>query len=256
MKAIDYTQLSTDELIQQFAETAKRAGGIWNDSLPLTLTPARERAAQDIQPIGTELRARKPIAKLRQLFEDESPDVRFWAAGQFLDIDDEWALATLSGLNEKLTTREVLALRQRVLEGPPPEPSVKEMSIGQMVDRFKDACTRCYATTRFLTDEEGGGTTMIAYNHVSGEPYAIAQELNARSKLDALVPLLDDPIITVRQKAATYCLPVATDRALAVLEAIDATRIWPETSFAGATLKKWRDGTYCAFVADQRSVNI
>jgi hypothetical protein len=255
MNAADYTRMGTDELIQQFAEIAKRAGSIWNDSLPLMRTPERRQAGEDIQPIGAELRARKPIAKLRQLFEDGSPDVRFWAAGQFLKSDPEWALATLDGLNENLTTREVLALRQRVLEGPPPEPSVQKMTIDQLVARFKDACTRCYATTRFLTEEEGGGTTMIAYNHVSAEPYAIAKEMNARGKLDALVPLLDDPIITVRQKAATYCLPVATGRALAVLEAIDATRIWPETSFAGATLKKWRDGTYRAFVADDQ-VNI
>lgn len=250
MSAVDYTRVGNDELIQQFAETAKRAGSLWNDSVPLILTPERKQAAQDIQPIGVEFRARKPIAQLRQLFEDKSPDVRFWAAGQFFDIDFEWALATLSGLNENLTTREVLALRQRVLEGPPLEPSVKEMTIDQMVDRFKDACTRCYATTRFLTEEEGGGTTMIAYNHVSGEPHAIAKELDARGKLDALVPLLDDPLITVRQKAATYCLPVATDRALAALEAIDSTRTWPESSFASATLSQWRDGRYRVFAAD------
>jgi hypothetical protein len=257
MSAVDYTRVGTDELIQRFAETAKRAGSLWNDSLALTLTPEREQAAKDMQPIGAELRARKPTAKLRQLFEDKSPDVRCWAAGQFFDIDFEWALATLSGLNENITTREVLVLRQRVLEGPPPEPSVREMTIDQMVDCFKDACARCYATTRFLTEEEGGGNTMIAYNHISGELYSIAEELNTRGKLDALVPLLDDPLITVRQKAATYCLPVATDRALTALEAIDATRTWPENIFAGATLSKWQSGTYRPFVSgDQGLVNL
>jgi hypothetical protein len=45
----------------------------------------------------------------------------------------------------------------------------------------------------------------------------VSNEQIAHGRLDALVPPLDDPLITVRQKTATYCLPVATDRAPAVV---------------------------------------
>jgi len=247
MTAPNYAQMSTDELIRQFAETAKRAGSIWNDSLPLIRTPERKQAADDIQPIGAELRSRKPIEKLRQLFQDESPDVRWWAGGQFLGIDPIWASAAMSGLSANLTTKEVLAWRDRTLAGPPPGPPIKEMTIAQLVDRFQDACTRLYATTRFLSDEEGGGLTMIAYNHISGEPHQIAKELSARDRLDALVPLLDDPLITVRQKAATYCLPAAPEKALAALAAVRATKKWPEFWFVDATIDSWKKGTYQPF---------
>jgi uncharacterized protein DUF2019 len=118
------------------------------------------------------------------------------------------------------------------------------MTIEQLIDSFRDACTRLYGTTRFLSDEEGGGMDMAAHNHVAAEPYAIAKELAKRGKLDALISLLDDPLITTREKAATYCLPVAIARSLAVLEAIDATKTWPEDSCASWTLREFRNGTY------------
>ncbi len=91
---------------------------------------------------------------------------------------------------------------------------------------------------------------MAAYNHVAGDPYAVAKELAKRGKLEALVPLLDDPLITTRGRAAMYCLPIATDRATAVLEAIGATMTWPEDSDAWWALGKFGNGTYRGVVGD------
>jgi hypothetical protein len=58
------------------------------------------------------------------------------------------------------------------------------------------------------------------------------------------VPLLNDPLITTRERAARYCLPVAPDQALAILEAISTTKIWPEDSGAAWALREFRNGTY------------
>ena len=243
MSHITYAKMSTDELIQRFADTAKRTGSGWTSVFPRPES-RRKALVKEMRAMGAELSARKPIAKLRRLFEDEDHDVRGWSGAQFHGIDPEWAAATISGLAYKLTVSEVLALRQRVLEGPPPGPPLKDMRIDQLIGAFKDACTRLYATTRFLSDEEGGGMDMVAYNHVVGDSYAIAKELARRGKLDALASLLDDPLITTRERAATYCLPVATDRSLAVLEAIKATKTWPEMSRAWDTLNEFRSGTY------------
>ncbi len=195
--------------------------------------------------MGAELRARKPIAKLRRLFEDEDRDVRGWSGAQFHSVDPEWADATISSLGYHLTVREVLALRQRILKGAPPGPPLKDMTIEQLVDSFKDACTRLYGTTRFLSDEEGGGMDMAAHNHVAAEPYAIAKELAEAWK--ARAPSFRSLMIRSLRRGRgrpTYCLPVATDRSLAVLEAIGATKTWPEDSCAWWTLGEFRNGTY------------
>jgi hypothetical protein len=238
-----YANMSTDDLIRRFANTARRTGSGWTGVFARP-EPVHKALVQEMQAMGAELRARKPIGKLRRLFEDEDHDVRGWAGGQFHAIDPEWADAAISSLAYKLTVREVLALRQGVLAGPPPRPPLQDMTIEQLIGAFKDACTRLYATTRFLSDEEGGGMDMAAYNHVVRDSYAIAQELARRGKLDALVSLLDDPLITIRERAATYCLSVVPDRSLAVLEAINATQTWPETSCAWWTVREFRNGTY------------
>jgi hypothetical protein len=238
-----YANMGTDELIQRFADTAKRTGSGWS-SVMARPESVRKALVKEMQAMGAELRARKPIAKLRRLLENEDRDVRGWAGAQFDSIDPEWADATISSLAYHLTVREVLAFRQRVLKGAPPGPPLKDMTIEQLVDSFKDACTRLYGTTRFLSDEEGGGMDMAAYNHVAGDVHTIVKELAGRRKLDALLSCLDDPLITTRGRAAYYCLPIATDRAVAVLEAISATNTWPEDSAAHWTLWGFRNGTY------------
>ena len=197
-----------------------------------------------MQALGAELRNRKATADLRKLFEHPDPDVRGWAGTQFLSVDYDWASATMTGLARGLSTREVLAWRDGILREPPRRPTLNEMSVAQLVERFIDACERCYGSTRFLTDEQGGGKDMRAYNTVSGEPYAVAKELNARGKLDSLVPLLEHPLVTVREKAGIFCLNIATDKAIATLEAIGGADARQEAVEGSIMLNLWRMGKY------------
>lgn len=243
MSAQDYARMTTDDLLRSFVETAKRTGSLFGpDKEKLRQTPTRLALVGTMQALGAELRTRAPIDKLRELFDDEDPDVRGWAGPQFLGIDPDWASATITGLFSHLSTREVLAWRERILRGAPKRPRLKEMNVAQLLERFVDACERCYGSTRFLTDEQGGGTNRKAYNKVAGEPYAVAKELNARGQLDALLPLLNHSFVTVRQKAAGYCLPIATEKAIAVLQAIDTKDISHESFEAWWTLDQWGRG--------------
>ena len=256
MSGADYTRLSMDELLKKFAETAKIAGNVFSFNAAKITDPNRGYYVAQMQAMGAEIRNRNLRPPIHRLFEDADPDVRGWAAQQFCTFDPDWASATITGLAENLSTRAVLAWRDRVLQEPPKHPTVGEMTVSQLVDRFVDAAERCYAAMRFLDDEQGGGLTMKAYNKISGEPYAVARELNARNRLAALVPLLHHPIITVRQKAASYCLSVAADQAIGVLEEIAKGEQFPEDSAAFWTLNYWRNGEYCAFPADLKDVRV
>ncbi|MGA3309831.1 MAG: DUF2019 domain-containing protein [Xanthobacteraceae bacterium] len=256
MSTVNFARMTTDELLRSFAETAKRAGTIFSEDKSKLLNPQRRTLVPEMQALGAELGRRRPIEKLRQLFEDDDPDVRGWAGPQFLSVDPDWATATFTGLCYNLSTREVLAWRDRILRRAPKRPRLDEMTVPQLVDRFVDACERCYGSTRFLTDEQGGGPSMKAHNKVAGDIYAAAKELNRRGELRALVPLFKHPLITVRQRAARYCLPVATERAIATLEKVAATKELPESSSASWTLDLWRKGQYCAFPDDLKDVRV
>lgn len=245
MSAQDYARMTTDALLQSFVETAKLAGTVFGpDKAKLQQTLARQALVATMQALGAELRTRTPIDELRDLFDNKDPDVRGWAGGQFLGIDPDWASATITGLFHHLSTREVLTWRERILRGAPKRPTLKQMSIAQLLERFVDACERCYGSTRFLTDEQGGGTDRKAYNKVAGEPFAVAKELKVRGQLGTLLPLLNHSFVTVRQKAAGYCLPIATGKAIAVLQAIDTKDISQESFEAWWTLDQWQRGEH------------
>lgn len=263
----DYARLSTDELIQRFIDGAEVTGNVFGlnfktdpDKLVQSIFALRARMSDtrvvEMQALGAELRKRSPVAELRKLFAHQNRDVRGWASTQFISVDPDWATATLTGLQYDLSTREVMQWRDRILRGAPKRPRLGEMAIPQLVNRFVDACERCYGSTRFLTDEQGGGSNMEAHNRVSGDIYNVAKELNRRGELHALVPLLGHPLITVRQRAARYCLPVATARAIATLEQVVATKTSPESWSASRTLDFWRKGEYCAFPNDLRQVRV
>lgn len=248
MSTANYSQMTTDELLRKFVATAKCAGTVFGPSVELVRnTPQRQMLVREMQALGDELRNRKPIEKLRELFVDEDPDIRGWAGPQFISVDPEWADATVKGLIYKLTTQAVLNWRRRLLRQQPRRPRLQEMTVAQLVECFVDACERCYSATRFLDDDEGGGMNMEAYNKAFDDVYAAAKELYKRDELRALLPLLDHPLITVRQKAASYGLAVAPNRSAPVLEAIEATKTWPEFIFASTTLDRWRKGTYRTF---------
>jgi hypothetical protein len=63
-------------------------------------------------------------------------------------------------------------------------------------------------------------------------------------------------LITVRERAAAYCLPVETGPATATLEEIYSERTFPEYLAAARTLDYWRSGEYCAFPDDPKRVRI
>jgi Domain of unknown function (DUF2019) len=226
MSAADYSRASADDLIQNFIDIANHIGA---PTIPgrLKVPPASavfKQGKDALHAIATELRARNSIPQIRaRLFENESLDVRSWASGQFLSSDPTWAFATFCAVLRNMSTQEVVVWRDRILQGPPSWPPLREMTVAQLVQRFVDACERCFGTTRFLLEDEGGGDTRQAYNNAAGEIHAIAKEIYAQGELHALVPLLDHPFVTVRQRAAMYCLKIAADKAVPTLEAIDAT---------------------------------
>ena len=251
MSTVDCAKLSTDELIQKFIDTAKMTGSVFglksrlaSESLLQAALALRaghsEARVHEMQALGAELRNRKATVDLRKLFEHPDPDVRGWAGSQFLSVDYDWASATMTGLGRGLSTRQVLAWRDRILRGAPKRPTFNEMSEAQLVERFIDACERCHGSTRFLTDEQGGGKDMSAYNKVSGEPYAVAKELDSRGELDSLVPLLEHPHVTVREKAGIFCLDIATDKAVATLGAIGGADARQEAAEGSILLSLWR----------------
>jgi hypothetical protein len=253
MNTADYAKMSTGDLIQCFIDEANRVGTVVRmelHKLPLG-SPEYDVAIANFRAMSAEFRRRKPIAAIRaRLFSNPSDDVRGWAGMQLGPVDPVWSMAAFIGVLKRMTTGEVLAWRDRVLRDPPKRPTLKEMTIPQLLERFIDGCERLYGSTRFLMDEDGNNVSAKAYNRVSGEPGDVAEELHSRGELRALVPLLDHSLITVRQQAARYCLPVATEQAVATLEKVAATKEHPEFSRAYDTLGYWRRGEYCPFPED------
>jgi hypothetical protein len=233
--------MTTRELVREFRETAKRTGTVFTGpSTPekLKRTPERKALVARMQAVGAELRPRRPMTEIRAMFEDEDEDVRGWAAPQFLDLDEEWASATLRGLSYGLTAREVLALRAQALAHPPKGPPLDEWPIIALVERFEDAAKREFAA-RFVRRESP--TDMSLHNRIVGEVIDVRNELIRRNALASLVPLLDSSNITVRAEAARATLPVAPDRASAALEAVVARKDQYVAPSAAETLRRWRE---------------
>ncbi len=238
MSAEACAQMSTDELIVEFVRLAQALRSVWTFWAKIPENTAERQAMdQELRAIGAELCARKPIEKLRPLFDHESVDVRFYAAMRFLPVDPDWAIAAISAHTADLSTKDVIALRARAKKRPPARPTVKDMSTDQLVARFEDAGIRSYAT-RFLGGEFEPFDVEL-YNRITRETREIVDELKARDELVRLLPLLDHPNISVRRTAATYAISVAPDRTLPVLEAVNASRDSIEAPRASATLDRW-----------------
>src|SRR5581483_7307695 len=237
MSTSDFSLLSIDELLQRFASTAEIVGNALSfDNEKIKKMLERKDLIQEMQALGAERRRRGSIDRLRELLQSANPHVRGWAGQQFISVDPEWSTAAIIGLFENLNTQEVLAWRERILRGAPPRPSLQEMTVAQLVERFVDACERCYGANRFLMDEQGGGLNRDMYNKASGEIYGIAKELDRRGKLSALVPLLNHPSAAVRSKAGMYCLDIAPQEAVATLEALGDAQRSDESVDAGMAL--------------------
>ena len=245
MNAKSYALLSDDELIEEFVRLAKSLSSLWTYWFNRPeKTPERDQMMQELRAVSAELCARKPIEKLRRLFDHENVDVRFRAAVAFMDVDPDWALATISGHKEDLSAKDVIALCARAKKRPPARPAVEDMSTEQLVARFEDAGIRRYAT-RFLGGEFEPFDVKLS-NRILGEMRGIVDELKSRDALAELLPLLDHSNIGVRNDAASFCVPVARGRAVAALEGIEASRDTIERSRAGTELfflrKQEKDG--------------
>jgi HEAT repeat protein len=240
MSVKTYTEMSVDELIDEFIRLAKSLSSLWTFWFKTPKkTPEREEMKQELRAIGAELCARKPIEKLRALFDHESVDVRFHAVWAFMAVDPDWALATISAHREDLATKDVIALRARAKKRPPARPTVKEMSTDQLAARFEDAATREYAT-QFLGGQFEPYDVKLR-NRIVDEIRGIADELKSRDALPSLLPLLDHANVTVRNSAAIYCLDVAPERALPALEAIAAGQDKIEAVSASWAIDRWRE---------------
>jgi hypothetical protein len=232
--------MSADELIAEFVRLAQALRSVWTfwAKIPES-TPERQAMDQELRAIAAELCARKPIEKIRPLFDHESVDVRFYAAMRFLPVDPDWAIAAISAHTADLSTKDVIGLCARAKKRPPARPTVKEMSTDQLVARFEDAGIRRYAT-QFLGGEFEPFDVELN-NRIAKETGEIVDELRARDALGRLLLLLDHSNISVRRTAATYAIAVAPDRTLPVLESISASRDSIEAPRASATLDRWND---------------
>jgi HEAT repeat protein len=253
VSANDYETMSVERLIEQFSAAARRfrAGRRMFDTMnalraqkpPSTEPrdfPGRAEALAEVRELGQALGKRISLAQARGLMEEEDPDVRLCAAGQFCSMDMEWASATMNGLSAGLSTRDVLAARARARRPPPPRPTLKQMSDDALIARFEDAAERLGAT-RFLDciDEPAD---QKAKNRVIDEGALILREVKSRDLLERLLPLLDSANDTVRFRAAQGCLRIATPQAVAVLEAIADEKNFDSSVSASDTLDYWRNG--------------
>ena len=234
-----YTEMSVDELIDEFIRVSKGLSSLWTFWFKSPKkSPEREELKQELDAVSAELRARKPIEKLRALFDHENVDVRFHAAWAFMAVDPDWALATISAHRTDLATKDVIALRARAKKRPPARPTLKEMSTDQLVARFEDAGIRENAT-QFLGGQFEPYDVKLR-NRIVDEIRGVANELKSRGALASILPLLDHANVTVRNTAAIYGLNIAPDRALPVLETISAGRDKTEAVSAWCALERWR----------------
>jgi hypothetical protein len=247
VSADDYAAMSTKRLLQLFVETAKSTPTIyaeWRTALASGVsekvkpTPDRDARVVTIKALGAALAARQPIPGVRRLFEDDDPNVRAWAAGQFIGIDPHWGYATWEGLITGHSAREVLDLMRRAIQAPPSQPILKDMSDDALVARFEDAATREYAT-RFL-DCDADQDDIDTRNRILGEVWDVVRELKARGLLGRLLPLLESANVTMRREAAMACLRVAEEKAVAALEDIGVNGGPKDKYAAREALANWR----------------
>lgn len=234
----DLGAMSSDALAEEFVRLAKQTRSIFTlDGVPAQ-TPERAAHFEEIKAVGAELRARRPVETLRGLCDSDDDDVRFFAGLQFLLVDEEWALAALSAGQAHMPTRELVALFARARSGPPKRPNLQEMSIEQLTARFADAGMRRFAT-HFMGDGQEAWDVELS-NRIMAEMGALAQQLELRGALTALLPLLHHANICVRNDAAACCLPIAPEQAVPVLEVIRVSKDAIESSNASSTLDGWR----------------
>lgn len=241
-------EMSTDELINEFVAGATKLGSLVNlirgERAPAR-TPQRQALVARQHIVSAEICRRVPIAKIRPLYDHQNLSVREWAGIRFATIDPEWSEAASSAVWNDMSTAEVLTLRRRAQTLPPERPTLQEMTIDQLVERFEDACMRRYGAS-FLhdPDDENGGPDIETKNRLVTEIAKVVAEIKARDALPRLIPFMESAVGSVRYNAAAYCLPIATERALAVLKQFDEDKADEHHMDAWTVLGKWERGTY------------
>ena len=233
----------TPQLVERFIADATRIGlpRDRDDPRPLKVgAPEFDATVKDLHAVARELCARRPIAEARALYENDDPGVRTFAAPLLAAVDPELAAAAIRGLAFETPAHEVVALARRARTPPPEKPSLAEMTLDALIERFIDAATRLYAM-RFL-DCVGKPADLALRNRIVGEEGDILRVLKARAALDRLLPLLDGANRAVRPQAAVACLAIATDKAIAILEAATRSYDSMESGDAKHYLSLWRAG--------------
>jgi hypothetical protein len=250
MSPKDYAAMTTEQLATHFVDCAKQlglgrrflaVGGVAPPDSPVVLgTPEGDRLTAELRALARASRGRPMASEATALLQDEDPDVRVAAALYLREFAPELAMATWEGGLAGCSGSEVIAARQRARTPPPRRPTLQEMSDEALLARFQDAGERLTAF-RFV-DWANNKLDMDRRNAVIDELTAIGVETKRRGMLARFVPFLDSPDPAIRHHAASACLRIAPEQAVATLEALEAEGDSDTRATAGWTLSRWRAG--------------
>ena len=212
-----YAPADLDDLVELFVAYAKQVGSPFVSGPKPVLPPEQSASAvRDLHALGAELCFRKPVAHARSLFEHENPHVRGWAASLLTSIDKEWGMATFSAVMRNMSTREMLAMCRHARRGPPKKPKLKDMTVDELIERFKDSCRRDYAT-QFMGEGNVFWDEKLK-NRITLERNKVVSELKSRNAMSALQLLMEDADPTTRIKSAMACFDLHPERSIALVE--------------------------------------
>jgi hypothetical protein len=250
MSRNDYSTLSDDRLLELFIDGAKRLGFVTNrneglrwlkgsrKTKPVVDSEARRPLAEQTRDVANALRARKSMAAVERLLENDDPDVRAVASIAFADLAPDLSYAAVQAAYAGLATDRVAELQRRARQKPPERPTLAEMSDDDLVARFKDAAER-EGGTHFL-DYLDNPADKDLQNDIVREVWDLMVQLKARGLLGRLLPLLASDDLAVRREAATACLRVAAPQAEAALESVARDGTYPDSFLAREALARWR----------------
>jgi HEAT repeat protein len=251
MSQNDYSALSDERLLELFADGAKQLGFVTNrneglrwlkgsrETRPEVDYNARIPFAERTRGVADALRARKSVAVVKRLLEDDDPDVRAVASIALGDLAPDLSYAAVQAAYAGLATDHVADLQHRARQKPPERPTLAELSDDDLIARFKDAAER-ESGTHFL-DYLDNPADKDLQNEIVVEVWDIMRQLKVRGLLAGLLPLLASDDLTVRREAATACLRVAAPQAEAALESVTRDGTYPGSFLAREALANWWD---------------
>ena len=249
MSPEEYAAMPVDRLLRLFAETARRsgvgrvfqrAGGAAPVDLAMPTAQQTKVGLTENVAIAAALRVNAKRREIEPLFDSDDPDIRMCAAASLSDFAPALAEAARHGVIANRSTRDALALARRARTPPPPRPTLQEMSDEALLERFQDAAERQTACrfTNWLEDDKD----QARRNEIIAELTYILREFKRRDMLARLLPFLDSGDPTARFRAAQGCLRIASEKAVATLERLEADADLDMRATAGWTLSRWRAG--------------